>query len=150
MFQLISLLRKLCAKPASRRILLVEALMYLLLARCVLVFLSFRQLSWLLNLKVRKHEVREAVRQLLRKEVSWAVNTVAECLPVKMVCFPRGIAAQAMLRRRGIKSTLYYGVSKLPDRGLVAHVWVKDGSDGVVGHANAKLYTVIMSYPQTG
>lgn len=68
-------------------------------------------------------------------------------LPFKIVCFPRGFAAQAMLRRRGITTTVYYGAASRSGRGLVTHVWVQDGAEGVMGLRAATGYKVIAKYP---
>ena len=48
------------------------------------------------------------------------------------MCFQQGLAAQLMLRRRGIPSVLYYGAAQ-DGSGLHAHVWVRDGDIDVIG-----------------
>ncbi len=48
-----------------------------------------------------------------------------------MRCFERGLAAHAMLRRRGLQSVLYYGAAGAG--GLRAHVWVRCAGVDVVG-----------------
>jgi hypothetical protein len=53
-----------------------------------------------------------------------------------------------MLRRRGIDATLYYGAATLPQRGLMAHVWVKDGVEAVVGCQAANKYHILARYPE--
>ena len=45
--------------------------------------------------------------------------------------------------------TLYYDAAILPERGLTAHVWVRDGEEGVVGHTVADRYKVLARYPET-
>ena len=53
------------------------------------------------------------------------------------------------LRRRGVDSTLYYGVA--PDKqkdGLSAHVWVRVGEVDVVGADNAGDYATVGVFPQ--
>jgi len=126
---------------------LAEAVLFLILARLSLALLSFSRLARFLNWQPKCDKVIGADRERLRKEVGEAVNVAAEHMPLEMVCFPRGIAVQAMLRRRGILTTLYYGVANLSDRGLGAHVWVQDAAEGVIGHHIAGHYTVLMQYP---
>ncbi len=86
-------------------------------------------------------------RAKLREEVQWAIGEAKWYLPGKTMCFPQAIAAQAMLRRRGISTTLYYGAVTLPTRELKAHVWVQDGTIGVVGYETAKDYHILAQYP---
>lgn len=84
-------------------------------------------------------------RELLCRQVSSAVERMAGLLPGKTVCFPRGIAVQAMLRRRGIGTTLYYGARD--DGKLTAHVWVQDGDRGVIGLPENGEYAVVATFP---
>lgn len=65
--------------------------------------------------------------------VAATVVACADRLLWHPLCFPRGLAAHLMLRRRGIASTLHYGVAQLPERGLNAHVWVVAGDAIVIG-----------------
>lgn len=66
--------------------------------------------------------------------VSWAVEHVGRS--ARANCLPRALAAQAMLRRRGIPSRLCLGVAR-QDGELIAHAWVEIGQDKVVGGAEA-------------
>ncbi len=135
-------------QPAPRRRLLLEAVWCLLWARLALRVLPFRRLRWFLARPVKQPEVAGAERERIRKEVSGAIERMARRLPGQTVCFPRGIAAQTMLRRRGLDTTLYYGVAYLPGRGLTAHVWVQDGVEGVVGQREAGQCRVLARYPE--
>lgn len=141
------LLRKFWHLSADRRWLVLEATFQLLLARLALRLLPFRKLTWLLNLVPKPANLTEAQRRQLRNDVSWAIAATAAHLPGNTVCFPRGIAAQAMLRRRGVAATLYYGAATVPDEGLSAHVWVQDGNKGIIGHQEASKFHVLAMYP---
>jgi len=88
-----------------------------------------------------------AARAMLKKDVRWAIYTASHRLSENIVCFPRALAAQAMLRRRGVATTLYYGASRTPGKGLNAHVWLQDGDEGVVGIRAAPGYAVLARYP---
>lgn len=143
-----SLARKFLRQPADRRKLLLEASLYLIWARLLLLTLPFRLLTRFFNRPYSRASVPGgAERQRLRQDVGWAIQRAAERLPVETACFTRGIAAQAMCRRRGIGATLYYGAATLPSTGLTAHVWVLDGTEGVVGHQVANEYRIIARFP---
>lgn len=137
-------------RPGTHREMLIEAMLNLLLARLALKLLSFRRLIWLLERRPSEPQVTGTRRARLRQEVRWAIATAARYLPGETVCFPRAIAAQAMLRRRRVGTMLYYGAARLPGRGLTTHAWVQDGAAGVVGHRNADKYYILARYPATG
>jgi hypothetical protein len=77
------------------------------------------------------------------------MNEAAWFLPGDTVCFPRAIAAQMILRRLGMGTTLYYGAATMPERGLTAHVWLQDGSEIVVGQHDGQDYHILARYSET-
>jgi hypothetical protein len=77
--------------------------------------------------------------------VAWAVKACARRAPWRAVCFQQGLAAQIMLRRRGVDSTLFFGAAIGED--LTAHVWVKAGERDVVGCEEAPGYAVLATFP---
>lgn len=139
---------KFLRQTPQRRGLLLEAALGLTLARLALRFVPFRQLKLFFNRPVRGSHVNGRQREHLRKEVAWAIEKTATFLPGETVCFPRGITAQAMLRRRGVGTTLYYGVTTSNGNGSIAHVWVQDGVQGVVGHRDIEAYHILARYPE--
>jgi hypothetical protein len=135
------------AQPKSRRILFIEACLRLICARLLLRFLSFRRLTWLFGIPLGKAALSGAEREQLRRDVGWAVGRASDCLPGETACFPRGVAAQIMCRKRGIDTIMYYGAVLDPVAGLRAHVWVQDGPYGVVGSLFASQYSVLAKFP---
>ena len=132
----------------SKGILVVEAFFYLLLARLALKYFSFLRLAGLFASPLQKAELTGRPRRLACKEVQRAIFHVWKRFPWKPTCFHRALAAQAMLRRRGVSTTLYYGAATLPDRGLTGHVWVQDGPVGVVGRQAAKGLCCLARFPE--
>jgi hypothetical protein len=63
---------------------------------------------------------------------AWAVDRVASGAHGKSACLPQALAAQAMLRRRGISSRLCLGVARAGGETL-AHAWLEVGRDKIVG-----------------
>ena len=92
----------------------------------------------------------EETRQTTVRRVSWAIRRLAEIGPLPFVCFPQAIAAQTMLRRRGIPVVLYYGVARNEEKGLHAHVWVKDGEVPIVGCRVAPDFTLLHVFAPEG
>jgi transglutaminase superfamily protein len=134
--------------PLARRWLLIEAALWLLVARLALRVLPFRWLTKFFERPPKGPEVVGAERERLREEVRWAIHLATRQLPGKTVCFPRAITAQEMLRRRGVGTTLYYGAAKMPGQGVTTHVWVQDGTEGVIGHLMARGYHTLARYPE--
>jgi hypothetical protein len=147
--QLVIIVARLSNKTWGQRSFLFESLVCLLLSQLIIYLLPFRRLTRFLNHPITSRELGANEREEIHKNVSWAINRVADHLPMKIVCFPRGIAAYYMLRKRGIPATLYYGVASPPEEGLKAHVWVQDGTVGLVGHHVAGEYRVLFQCPET-
>jgi hypothetical protein len=115
-----------------------EAAAYLAVARLAIRTIPFRWLVRFFERPVRTPELDGTARAAAREEVRAAIRGAGKRLPGGAVCFPRAFAAQAMLRRRGVSTTLYCGARRFPRRGLRAHVWLADGEHPVTGvHASA-------------
>jgi hypothetical protein len=146
-------------------------MLYLLAARVALRVIPFRRLTWFFEHPPRKPEDTYAERRRIgaaarvpftagkddisgterarfRKAVQWVTDEAAWFLPGETVCLPRAIAAQVLLRQRGIGTTLYYGAATLPERGLTAHAWLQDGSEIVVGQHDGQDYHTLARYPE--
>ena len=138
------LLRRLLLISKPRKRLLLEAAWSLLLARLKLRCFSFSRLATTFSLPTKCPELTGSPRGLVCSEVGSAVERMAGLLPGRTACFPRAIATQAMLRRRGVSTTLYYGARD--DGSLVAHVWIQDGDVGVIGMPSEGDYSVVATY----
>jgi hypothetical protein len=94
----------------------------------------------------------DATRTAEVRRVEWAVATAARNLPWKPVCLPQAVAAQWMLRRKGIPSTLYLGID--PAGNYDAHAWVRAGAVIVTGGPSIQRYAVVSTFayrhPPTG
>lgn len=135
-------------RTLAQLLLRAEAASWLLLAWLALRVMPFSALVGWLERPVTQPELSGEERWRTRWAVTAAVNQAGDRFPLPMVCFPRAIAVQAMLRRRGIQTTVYYGAAVRPEQGLVAHVWVQDGPHGVVGQHHAADYLVLARYPR--
>ena len=133
----------------AARLILAEAFICLLLARLALGLFSFQRLTWYFNLKARQPELSGEQRIRAGRAVRNALFRVYSRYLPWATCFHWAIAAQTMLRWRGVTATLYYGAATLPGRGLVAHTWLMDGSSHVTGVSIAVQdgYKVLAQYP---
>ena len=135
----------------KRRLLLAEVVAYLLGARFALAVFSFNQLTRFFERPARQPELTVESRINHRQVVRSAIYQIHRRFPGRSTCFHRAIAAQAMLRRRGISTSIYYGAATLPGQGLVTHAWVQDGAEGVVGYLAAQKghYHILGRYPES-
>jgi hypothetical protein len=123
--------------------LVAEALVAVALAGLAVKLLSFNQILAFVGRPPKARHVAAAQREVIGARIGWAVPASARRLPWKATCFPQGIAAQWMLRRRGIAGTFHYGASILNDS-LEAHVWVMDGERAIVGGREAPLMRTLV------
>lgn len=130
----------------SRQRLILEATFYLLAARVALKIVPFRKISAFLRRPIKEDRISNDKKEKLETEVNWAIRLAAKNLPGETVCFPRAIAAQKMLRRHGIRATLYYGARTVSEQGLEAHVWLQDGEKGIIGYQTNHEYKVLARY----
>jgi Transglutaminase-like superfamily len=77
--------------------------------------------------------------------VAWAIETLGTKSWMRTSCLSRSLAAQIMLRRRGIVSRVCLGVAGGAEA-LAAHAWVEVGGDVVVGGMEARLFTRLAAY----
>jgi len=148
------LLRRFREIDNSRRALLPEAVLCLLAARLGLIFIPFPRLARRLGSFVPPTDARVAQAQRataldnarLAEAVGWAVTRAARYVPFKAVCLPQAMAAQAMLRRRGIKSVMHFGAAKGVDKPLDAHAWLDAAGIEVTGYPVAEGFAEIACF----
>ena len=135
------IIKRFLALDLTQKLLVVEAFWSLLIASAAIQLMPLRRVF------------RMAARPLGRKKGAdvrqgvWAVEVVAARVPWKTVCFQKGLALQAMLRRRGIDAQLHYGVGFDAERSVRAHVWVSAEGDIVIGGTEAPEFRLLASMP---
>jgi hypothetical protein len=130
------------------RLLPLEAAACLGLSRLAILLLPFRWLIPLLG--QQQHETPAADTPTLHptlQGIARAVAVMSRHTPWENTCLVQAVAAKLMLRRRGIPSTLYLGVSK-GEQGLVAHAWLRSGACILTGDAGRQRFTVISTFAE--
>lgn len=135
--------RRLASRDGVRA---AEATAFLAVARLAVMALPFRLLAPRLGVA---HAETPTVpsRDAVPLRVSWAVGAAARRVPWRSECLEQAIAAKAMLRRRGIASTLYLGMSRSP---VAAHAWLRVGDVNVTGGRDVARYAVVASFADRG
>lgn len=144
-----SWLLKFSRRSPADRALFLEALCFLLWAKCVIHTRPFRRFAPRLGQSgVESATQISATERATAVKVSWAVETAARYVPLGFVCLPQAMAAQRLLRRRGIASTLYLGVAtdtKKPES-LIAHAWLRAGDKILTGEAESRRHRVLVLF----
>jgi|GEM_PF-224566 len=145
--RLISPLQSFTRRPASEWCLLIEAIGILIWSKIQLYTTPFSRLAEDLGTQQAEtlKQVSEAQRALTSK-ISWAVQTGARYIPFRLVCLPQAMAANVMLSRRGIDSTLYLGVKIDKANALTAHAWLRTGLKWVTGGAARRGQSVVACF----
>jgi hypothetical protein len=130
---------------ATNRRLLAEALPALALASLAVRLAPFRRIAAIASRPGRRRD--GAADEAFLRKVRWAVEAWAKRVPWRTVCFQKGLAVHFMLRRRGIASTLHYGVAREDGSGLKSHVWVTVGGRAVVGGEEAPRFACVATFP---
>ena len=124
-----------------------EALAYLAIYRIALAFVPVRRILRRVTLGLRPGPAdlstpsSASLDQAIR--VRWAVESVTRNSPARFVCFPQCLAGYTMLRRRGIQTTIVYGVTRAESGELLAHTWLTLGDRTVLGGEGSAAFNPI-------
>lgn len=127
---------------------LLEAVLWLGLARLAIALLPFRRVATHLGRPCHETPVASlplpaAVSALT---VTRALQRATRNLPWRCHCLVQALAGKAMLRRRGLPSTLYIGVAKDENADLCAHAWLRCGDRILTGREEAHRFTVLSTF----
>lgn len=130
-------------RPLQDWLIVAEAVFWLAVARARLALTPFPKLARRLS---APNPPPRSGGEAIARRIGWAVSTAARRGPIRAVCFPQALAARAMLRRRGLPATLYYGIVN-EAAGLKAHVWVRSDETNVVGTETAAAHRLVATFP---
>lgn len=124
-----------------RRALLLEAVVWLGMARLLLLVVPFPRIARRLGRFLPPEEGRHQAFPVspppeqadLAGAVGWAVSRAARHMPFQAVCLPQAMAAKVMLGRRGVPSVLSFGLTKTL-KGVESHAWLAAAGVEVTGY----------------
>jgi hypothetical protein len=135
-------LQRLRSIRAADLALLAEAVASLTSASLKVRYLPFRRITRLIERRVISARSRPAQPGRLR----WAVEAAARRLPLRTKCIEQALCLQVMLSRRGLASTLHYGIRRGPDGEISAHVWLTLDGAIVIGGEAAPQFTCVATF----
>jgi hypothetical protein len=131
--------------PVARKLLLLEALYFLAVARLAMFLLPFRRVAtWLgtVGAETPQTAAEEFIRQA--REIAWAIAVLARRVPWDSRCLAQALAGTAMLRRRSLEGTVSFGAGRDGESKFSAHAWLRFGPlmvTGGPGHDRFQLFT---------
>jgi len=127
--------------------LLMEAVGVLGLSALAVALVPFRYVGTAAARQTRRRIPKVGDGAAIVGRVRWAVEAASRRVPWRAKCFEQGLAAQYMLRRKGVPSVLFYGVTRDGDADLAAHVWVRAGNIDVIGCEIASRFALLATFP---
>lgn len=134
-------IRRFSELPAEERRLLIRAAVVVGAVRLGLWAMPFRRVRGLLASLGCPSRARPDPETVER--VGQAVSRAARRIP-GATCLTQALAAELLLRRRGVEALLRIGVSREKGEELKAHAWVESGGRVVVG-GDPRAYTPLPS-----
>jgi len=131
--------------------LFIEAWFFLAIARTLIFWIPFRKLLPLIGRQLSQEEADMAVSAQVASNdlfelIQISIRRACCRSPWRTKCFEQALSVRMMLRRRGIKSIVYFGVRKsLSDQKetLEAHAWLICSGVVVTGSENNSTFTIV-------
>jgi hypothetical protein len=135
--------------PGADQALLIEASFCLGVARLAIKFLPFRWIKrgWGGSQATLPGKTEAATSAFLER-ISRAVATASRHLPWDCSCLAQAMAGKAMLKRRGIPSTLYMGLTTDGEARVRGHAWLKCGEQVLTGRQGMEGFAVIAAFAE--
>lgn len=138
--------------PFRKKRFLAEAFIKLGIGRLLVLLVPFRKIKQFVEkgpvdpIKQKQRNVSGTAELEL---VKWSVAVMSRYTPWKSKCLVQAITAHNMLLRRGIASTIYFGVARESESTLAAHAWLKCGEMVVTGDQSRERFSTVMQigYP---
>ncbi|MFM7022546.1 MAG: lasso peptide biosynthesis B2 protein [Flavobacteriales bacterium] len=128
------------------RKLIVKTFFFSMYVRFLMLFVKFKRYEKRLgtrgvadNYTMNDHEFQ------LAHNIAKALNGVSNYTLWESKCMVQAVSAKWMLKKRGIPSTIYFGVKK-EGQELKAHAWLKVGEIVVIGRAGHKEFKIVNYY----
>lgn len=133
--------------PLKTKILLIEAYILLGFSRLIILSCPFKRIAGLLGEENRETEFsNEGIDIKKVYAVARGIKTMSKYTLWESKCLAQAYTAKFMLSRRGLKSTVYLGVSKNKNGKMIAHAWLRCGCIYVTGGNGGTSFTVTSKF----
>ena len=145
------MVRRVLRLPLAAKGLLLETLVLLALARMAVLLLPFRWVARVLGRPQAQPPVEEDPgRARQARRIGVMTSKASKNVPWTSKCLDQALAAKVMLARRGLATTVYFGVKKDEQGQLAAHAWLRSGTLYVTGGKDRAQFTLINTFTDEG
>ena len=147
MKKFISLIIKFFKKPIKEQLLYIEVIFWLSVTRLVILVLPFKIIARFLGKHMAESDRNHDLNCM--DEVKLVVSSILSMsrhLPWECKCLVQAISGKMMLGKRKISNTLYFGVAKDEDRGIIAHAWLRVGEVIILGGGGLDQFAVVSTF----
>jgi len=114
--------------------LLLEALLLTGVVRFAILFIPFNKIVKIFGRYSKESpEIVSGKEKDIAQKIVWAVLAVSKHTPWESRCLVRALTMQIMLNARNVSSTLYLGIAKDKEKKLIAHAWLRSGTNIITG-----------------
>jgi hypothetical protein len=119
----------------------VEAFVFLHITKMIILFLPFRWIASRLGQSQYETE-RVMLERSWWLDVEVAILRASKFCIHESKCYDQALTGKLMLSRRGVASTLYFGLAK-DGQALKAHAWLRAGDRVITGRTGIETFTPI-------
>lgn len=134
-------------KPLSQKLLLIRIFLLLNVAGAANLLLPFKVYARFLG-EINSESARnpQDIDWQYVDRVSQHIKNVSKVSPVEFKCLVQATVGKVLLAKKGMESTLYFGVKKDAIQNLKAHAWLRVGPKIVLGGEVADEYNVVSRF----
>jgi Transglutaminase-like superfamily len=151
-YRLIHIIRRAWVMPRSRKIVLGEGVIRVMIAWFMIRFVPYRRWSHQLGQRSALPDlgVPGAPPTAFLRDLAWVMNRLRSFSGERFTCLMLALAARAMLHARGTASHLVLGVERRPNltrrEPFGAHAWVIVESVAIVGGEGSERFTPVAAF----
>jgi hypothetical protein len=129
------------------RFLLLEAFILTGIFRFAILFIAFNKIAKLSGkYKGESSQYVSDIEKVTINKIAWAVAIISLHTPWESKCLVKALTAQLMLTKRKISSTLYLGVAKDEEKKLIAHAWLRSGTEVITGYEARNRFVDVVKF----
>jgi len=129
--------------------LLAEAFWSLAVARGALWLFPFQRVAARLGTPMLESpQTYVEAHRVTLAQIDWAIQAISRRVPGTSQCLVQALAAMSMLKCRNLSGTLYFGVAKDETGHVIAHAWVRCGTQVLTGAHGRRHFTVVGTFAQ--
>lgn len=129
------------------KLLILKAFFITGIMRMVLILVPFKMLKKYIGKYDEESSFNiDSINSDRVEKISWVVTKISRHTPWDSKCFVQALTAQRLLGDSGFESTLYLGVSKSLNGGVLdAHAWIRCGNLYVTG-GNGENFSIVAKF----